>query len=90
MTIPPKRAAAATVEPAVAVKLISLRRFLREHSLSRATFYRLNPSERPVTVRVGKKLYIRTDDADAWRNGLETVSTQPRAQSLHEALGGAR
>jgi hypothetical protein len=48
--------------------MVSLKGFLAENSISRSTFYRMEP--KPRVIRVGRKILIRVEDAAAWRERL--------------------
>jgi hypothetical protein len=60
--------------------MVSLKGFLAENSISRSTWYRMEP--RPRVVRIGRKILIRVEDAAAWRErlaGVEGFKRDPRA-----------
>jgi hypothetical protein len=51
-----------------------LKSFLRDHGLSRSTWFRM--ADKPKVVRIGKKIYIRAVDEATWRAKLERVATR--------------
>jgi len=48
--------------------LLTLKEFLAQNRISRATFYRL--PEKPRPVRLGRKILIHPEDADAWQRRM--------------------
>ena len=43
----------------------------RVFNISRALYYKLPPNERPPTIRIGSKPFIRLSDALAWLEAKE-------------------
>jgi hypothetical protein len=56
-----------TTTPAVQ----TLKQFLADNQISRATWYRLSP--KPRVIRAGRKILIRNEEAAAWRERMEQV-----------------
>jgi len=48
--------------------LLTLKEFLAQNRISRATFYRL--PEKPRLVRLGRRVLIQPEDADAWQRRM--------------------
>jgi hypothetical protein len=46
--------------------------FCRVHGLSVATYYRLAPSHRPATIKIGRHVVISREAAARWRAELES------------------
>ena len=50
--------------------LLTLKVFLAQNRLSRATFYRLPTDDKPRTVGISRKILIRPEDAEAWQRRM--------------------
>jgi predicted DNA-binding transcriptional regulator AlpA len=50
--------------------LLTLKEFLVQNRISRATFYRLPAEDKPKTVRISRKILIHPEDADAWQRRM--------------------
>jgi predicted DNA-binding transcriptional regulator AlpA len=63
--------------------LLTLKEFLAQNRISRATFYRLPADHKPRTVRISRKILIRPEDAKEWQRRMaracvgEPVSRHP-------------
>ena len=65
--------------------LLTLKEFLAQNRISRATFYRL--PEKPRLVRLGRRVLIQPEDADAWQRRM---AGDARCASLLSATGSSR
>jgi predicted DNA-binding transcriptional regulator AlpA len=50
--------------------LQTLKEFLADNRISRATWYR-HMSDRPKVIRMGRKILIRAEEVEAWRKRME-------------------
>ena len=61
----------------------SIAQFCREHNFSRATYYNLDPKDRPDELRIGGRVLITDESAAEWRHRMTA-----RTRRLATALAG--
>ena len=53
----------------------SVAEFCRQHSISRALFYKLRKEDKaPQTMRVGRRTLVSQESASLWRKAMEVQS----------------
>ena len=51
----------------------SVEEFCRRHNISRGTYYNLKKEDRPTEARVGHRVLITREAAEAWRRAREQI-----------------
>lgn len=69
------------VQSAIPSPAMTLPEFFREYRLSKASYYKLPPHQRPTVRRIGTKPIILREDAEKWAANLPTESTISHRQS---------
>jgi hypothetical protein len=63
--------------------LLTLKEFLVQNRISRATFYRLPADAKPLMVRISRKILIRPEDVEAWQRRMARACVGKRRSTVN-------